>query len=82
VGFEHGRLHSFRHYFVSQAFLGGVSEGEIREWVGHRDSRIVERYRHLRNDEARKKMNKIEFFANDAGEPKNEATESQQAPAA
>src|SRR5271170_7225074 len=23
IGFEHGRLHSFRHYFVSMAFLGG-----------------------------------------------------------
>jgi len=36
IGFEHGRLHSFHHFFVSQCFLflGGASEGEIREWVG------------------------------------------------
>ena len=26
IGFEHGRLHSFRHYFCSQAFLGTASE--------------------------------------------------------
>jgi integrase len=38
IGFLYGRLHSFRHYFVSQCFLGGASEGEIREWVGHADS--------------------------------------------
>jgi integrase len=66
IGFEHGRLHSFRHFFVSQAFLGGASEGEIREWVGHRDSRIVERYRHLRSQDARRKMDKIDFLGNAA----------------
>jgi hypothetical protein len=33
TGFEHGRLHSFRQFFVSQAFLGGALEGEIRESV-------------------------------------------------
>ncbi len=39
VGFTDGRLHSFRHYFVSQAFLQGATESEIKQWVGHRDSR-------------------------------------------
>lgn len=67
VGFEHGRFHSFRHYFVSQAFVHGASEGEIREWVGHADSRIVERYRHLSDADARRKMDGIDFLgaAND-----------------
>jgi integrase len=69
IGFEHARLHSFRHFFVSQAFLGGASEGEIRDWVGHRDSRIIERYRHLRNAEARRKMDRIDFLG---GEPKDD----------
>ena len=41
IGFEHGRVHSFRHYFVSQAFRDGASEGEVMEWVGHRDSKMV-----------------------------------------
>ena len=62
IGFESGRLHSFRHAFVSQSFVDGASEGEIREWVGHTNSRIVERYRHLRNDDARRKMDKINFL--------------------
>jgi integrase len=61
IGFEHGRLHSFRHYFCSQCFLGGASEGEIREWLGHRDSKMVEHYRHLRSDDAKRKMEKIDF---------------------
>ncbi len=62
-GFEHGRLHSFRHFFCSQAFLGGASEGEIREWLGHANSRMVERYRHLRNEDAQRRMAQIEFLA-------------------
>jgi site-specific recombinase XerD len=62
IGFAHCRVHSFRHFFVSQAFLGGASEGEIREWVGHTDSRIIERYRHLAQDDAKRKMNGLTFF--------------------
>ena len=61
IGFEHGRLHSFRHFFCSQAFLGGASEGEIREWLGHAESKMVEHYRHLRNEDAQRKMEQIDF---------------------
>ena len=68
IGFEHGRLHSFRHYFVSQAFLGGASEGEIREWVGHADSKMVEHYRHLGRKDAVRRMEQITFVDPDASE--------------
>ena len=68
IGFEHGRLHSFRHYFVSQAFLGGASEGEIREWVGHADSKMVEHYRHLGRKDAVRRMEQITFVDPDAKE--------------
>ncbi len=61
IGFEHGRLHSFRHYFCSQCFLGGASEGEIKEWLDHADSKMVEHYRHLRNEDAQRKMEQIDF---------------------
>ncbi len=62
IGFADGRVHSFRHYFVSQSFVGSASEGEIREWVGHRDSKIVERYRHLSQEDARRKMDRLHFL--------------------
>lgn len=62
IGFEHGRLHSFRHYFVSQAFLGGASEGEIMEWVGHSDSKMVAHYRHLKNEDSQRKMQQLDFL--------------------
>lgn len=62
IGFEHGRLHSFRHYFCSKALLCGASEGEVREWLGHADSKMVEHYRHLRADDAHRKMANIDFL--------------------
>jgi integrase len=68
TGFEHGRLHSFRHFFVSQAFLGGASEGEIREWVGHADSKMVEHYRHLGRKDALRRMEQLTFVDQDASE--------------
>ncbi len=62
TGFESGRLHSFRHYFCSQCFLGRASEGEIRQWLGHADSKMVEHYRHLRKDDAQRKMDQVTFL--------------------
>jgi integrase len=62
IGFEHGRRHSFRHYFCSQCFLGGASEGEIKEWLGHADAKMVEHYRHLRGEDAQRKMSQIRFL--------------------
>ncbi len=61
VGFKNGRLHSFRHYFVSQCFVAGIPETDIRDWVGHSSSVIVELYRHLRHDVARQNMNRVNF---------------------
>jgi site-specific recombinase XerD len=77
IGFEHGRLHSFRHYFISEAFLGGASEGEIRTWVGHRNSRIIERYRHLRDEDSKRKMERIDFFKSGPDQIVNDAKSEQ-----
>lgn len=67
VGFEHGRLHGFRHFFVSQAFLNGANEGEIKDWVGHRDSRVVELYRHLGQDDSRRKFERLDILGFEDG---------------
>ena len=45
----------------ASASLGGASEGEIREWVGHADSKMVEHYRHLGRKDAVAKMEQITF---------------------
>ena len=62
LGFEHARFHSFRHFFVSQAFIAGATEAEIMSWVGHRDSKTVALYRHLGNKDIQRKMQQINFI--------------------
>jgi integrase len=54
VGFKDGRLHSFRHYFVSTCILNGVPERTIMRWLGHSDSKMVDHYCHLFDDESRR----------------------------
>lgn len=62
IGFERGRLHSFRHFFVSQALLNGVSEGEIRDWIGHANTELIDLYRHLAADESRRRMQHLNLL--------------------
>jgi hypothetical protein len=52
--------------FVSQALLGGASEGEVKDWVGHRDTRMVELYRHLCEQDSKLKMQRINFLGDQA----------------
>lgn len=61
-GFAEGRLHSFRHFFVSRAFAEGATEAEIKTWVGHRDSRVVELYRHLSDQDSRQRLARLQFL--------------------
>jgi len=61
IGFIHGRFHSFRHYFVSQCSASGASEGQIKDWVGHKDSEMVGHYRHQFDDASQQRMKSIRF---------------------
>ena len=61
-GFASATVHGLRHFFCSEAFISGASEGDIREWLGHADSKMVEHYRHLRSEDAQRKMDQIQFF--------------------
>ena len=38
IGFEHGRLHSFRHFFCSQCFLSGASRARSGSGVSRRQN--------------------------------------------
>lgn len=58
-GIEAGRLHSFRHFFCSAAVNGGVPEGMLMEWLGHRDSDMIRHYSHLRPEEALRHMARV-----------------------
>jgi integrase len=59
AGIAAGRLHSFRHYFASTAANAGVPEQVLMDWLGHQDSAMIRHYYHLRQDEARRQMDKI-----------------------
>ena len=65
-GFEHGRPHSFRHYFCSAAVNGGTPMALLMEWLGHQDSAMVRHYYHLHDTESQEQMQKLDF-AGDAG---------------
>lgn len=71
IGFEQGTLHSFRHFFCSQATIGGASEGEIKAWLGHADSKMVDHYRHLRAEDGQRRMSQIEFLASSTSRSRN-----------
>jgi integrase len=63
IGFEYGRFHSFRHFFVSQCFAFGRSEGEVKDWVGHRDSAMVAHYRHLHDEISQQSIQRVRFVS-------------------
>jgi hypothetical protein len=48
--------------FCSQAFLDGAAEADIKDWLGHRDSRMVTHYRHLRREDSVRKIEQIDFL--------------------
>lgn len=63
LGFKDGRFHSFRHFFVSECFDAGIPECDIKDWVGHSDSKIVALYRHIRSETAKANMRLGNFGA-------------------
>eukprot|EP00456_Euglypha_rotunda_P077711 TRINITY_DN735_c0_g1_i4.p1 TRINITY_DN735_c0_g1~~TRINITY_DN735_c0_g1_i4.p1 ORF type:complete len:232 (+),score=18.90 TRINITY_DN735_c0_g1_i4:1475-2170(+) len=44
IGFEHGRLHSFRHFFCSSCANSNIPERVVMTWLGHADAAMVRRY--------------------------------------
>ena len=58
-GFVDGRLHSFRHYFVSYCANNNTPELVTMRWLGHKDSEMVRHYYHLHDDESRRQMSRL-----------------------
>ena len=75
-GFADGRLHSFRHYFVSHCATRKVAELVVMEWVGHADSSMVRHYFHLSNEESRLQMRGLDFLGGAAGRSDGEVSKS------
>jgi integrase len=66
-GFRDGRLHSFRHAFCSNCANNGVPERMVMLWLGHGDSEMIRRYYHLHDEEARRRMNQLDFLGGAGG---------------
>ena len=62
VGFRDGRLHSFRHFFCSLCANSGVSVQAVMHWLGHKESRMVQHYYHLHDEEAHRQMGSLRLF--------------------
>jgi integrase len=58
-----GRLHTFRHSFVSHALTSGTAEAIVREWVGHLDPEMIRDYTHIANKISKTQMDDV--FGND-----------------
>ena len=67
VGFADARLHSFRHFFCSFCANRGVPQNVVMKWLGHRDSKMVERYYHLHDQEAQLQMQKLKLKGSTIG---------------
>jgi len=65
TGFTSGTVHGLRHYFCSEAYRGGGTDAELLAWLGHRNSEIMELYRHLRPEDAQRRMLQINFLDGD-----------------
>jgi site-specific recombinase XerD len=85
-----GKLHTFRHYFISNALLKGTAEAMVRAWVGHVDSEIIQLYTHVHNQasqaamqrlaEANQKLQSREQSSHDAGNDSAQIQHSREEP--
>jgi integrase len=54
-----GKLHTFRHTFISNALVKGVPVAVVKEWVGHVDDEIIRHYTHVHNDASQAAMRRL-----------------------
>jgi len=54
-----GKLHTFRHAFISHALLSGIPPVVVRKWVGHVDPSILDLYSHVHDAASQEAMRKL-----------------------
>ena len=54
-----GKLHTFRHSFISNALLKGVPVAVVKEWVGHVDDEVIKVYTHVHDAASQAAMRKL-----------------------
>ncbi|MSR55272.1 MAG: site-specific integrase, partial [Gemmataceae bacterium] len=54
-----GKLHTFRHSFISHALLCNTPAAVVRKWVGHVDQRTIDLYTHVHDVASRVAMDRL-----------------------
>jgi len=54
-----GKLHTFRHTFISNALLKGTPVAVVKEWVGHVDDEVIKVYTHVHDGASQAAMRKL-----------------------
>jgi site-specific recombinase XerD len=54
-----GKLHTFRHTFISDALLKGTPVAVVREWVGHVDDEVIKLYTHVHDGASQAAMQRL-----------------------
>lgn len=60
-----GRLHTFRHSFISHVLTKGTPEALVRSWVGHVDPVIIRDYTHVADEISSAHLNQLFDDASD-----------------
>jgi integrase len=76
-----GKLHMFRHTFISDALLKGTPVAVVRDWVGHVDPQIIQHYTHVHNEASQAAMQRLSE-ANKVLQPSKEAQDGKESSSA
>jgi integrase len=54
-----GKLHTFRHYFISTCLTNQIEEPIVRSWVGHVDAAIMRLYTHIHSSVSQDRIQRL-----------------------
>lgn len=54
-----GKIHTFRHFFISNALTQGIPTATVRSWVGHVDDKIIALYTHVHDHASQTAMQRL-----------------------
>ncbi len=54
-----GKLHTFRHTFISNSLLNGTPVSVVKEWVGHVSQEMLNLYTHIHNNASQTAMQRL-----------------------
>jgi len=54
-----GKLHTFRHAFISRCLTSGIEESVVRSWVGHVDSHVMKLYTHISSKISQERIKRL-----------------------